>query len=102
MHPTRHAYAALSLEQGHVEEAAKVYAKDLGFAEIIPRGRQHPNNIWALHGYHECLDRLERTSEAKMVQQPLKVALALADVEVKSSCYCRRTENESTGEVPCH
>lgn len=26
--PTRHAYAALSLEQGHVEEALRAYAED--------------------------------------------------------------------------
>ena len=34
MQPTRHAYGALLLEHGHVEEAAAVYAADLG---LIPR-----------------------------------------------------------------
>ncbi|GFF25301.1 hypothetical protein IFM46972_01359 [Aspergillus udagawae] len=32
--PTRHAYAALSLEQGHVDEALRPYAEDLGFASL--------------------------------------------------------------------
>jgi tetratricopeptide (TPR) repeat protein len=103
--PARHAYAALSLEQGHVEEAAQAYAEDLGFAEDVPRGRQHPNNVWALHGYHECLIRLGRVSEARMLQQPLRLALALADVEITSSCYCRRSENEQdsqNGKTACH
>ena len=102
MQPARHAYAALSLEQGHVEEAAKAYAEDLGFVENIPRGRQHPNNIWALHGYHECLVRLGRMAEARMVQQPLSLALALSDVEVKSSCYCRCTEAQPVSKPSCH
>ncbi|KAF2623836.1 TPR domain-containing protein [Macroventuria anomochaeta] len=102
MQPARHAYAALSLEQGHIEEAARAYAEDLGFAENIPRGRQHPNNVWALHGYHECLVRLGRTAEARIVQQSLKLALALSDVDVKSSCYCRRTDSEPLGKASCH
>ena len=37
MQPTRHAYGALLLEQGHVEEAAAVYAADLG---LKPRRRR--------------------------------------------------------------
>jgi tetratricopeptide (TPR) repeat protein len=89
MQPSRHAYAALLLEQGRVEEAAKAYAEDLGFDEGLPRAHQHPNNIWALHGYHECLTLLGRTAEAKMLELPLKLATCLADITVQSSCFCR-------------
>jgi len=95
MQPTRHAYAALLLEQGRVEDAATVYAADLGFDGSLPRGRQHPNNIWALHGYHECLTRLGRLAEAKIISLPLKLARAMADVPVASSCYCRRIATEA-------
>ncbi|HEX6403788.1 MAG TPA: hypothetical protein VF003_11610, partial [Pseudonocardiaceae bacterium] len=64
MQPTRHAYGALLLEQGEVESAAAVYAADLGFDETLPRACQHPNNVWSLHGYHECLLRLGRDDDA--------------------------------------
>lgn len=87
MQPPRH--AALLLEQGHVEEAAKVYAADLGFDDSIPRALRHPNNVWALHGYHECLTRLEREAEARMLKPHLTLALAVADVQINASCACR-------------
>lgn len=89
MQPTRHAYGALLLEQNYVEEAAKVYAADLGFDDTIPRARQHPDNVWSLHGYHECLRRLGRTAEALIIDQRLRIAMAYADVPIKSSCFCR-------------
>ncbi|KAF2265738.1 hypothetical protein CC78DRAFT_552756 [Lojkania enalia] len=89
MQPTRHAYAALLMEQGRVEEALEAYAADLGFDETLPRARQHPNNVWALHGFHECLVKLGRTEEAKIIKQQLTLATAVADVTVKASCYCR-------------
>lgn len=89
MQPARHAYAALLLEQNHVEEAAAVYRADLGLDDSVIRARQHPNNVWALQGYHECLVRLGRTAEARVVEPQLKVAVAVADVPVKSSCFCR-------------
>jgi tetratricopeptide (TPR) repeat protein len=98
MQPTRHAYAALLLEQGHVEEAAEAYGADLGFDDSLPRGHQHPNNIWALKGMHECLIRLGRLREARMLELPLKQAQAIADIDVVSSCYCRR-DNVSTSSV---
>jgi len=94
MQPTRHAYAALLLEQGRVEDAATAYAADLGLDSSLPRGHQHPNNIWALHGYHECLTRLGRHDEAKVIEPPLTLAKAVADVSIASSCYCRRTSPE--------
>lgn len=90
MQPTRHALAALLLEQGHFEEALQVYRADLGLnAKALPRAHQHPNNVWALHGYHECLMKLGRAEEAKKVEPALKKALEVADVPIKSSCFCR-------------
>lgn len=89
MQPTRHTYAALKLERGDVEEALATYAADLGYDEAIKRSFHHPNNVWALHGYHECLVRLGRKREAAIVMPQLRLALAIADVKVESSCFCR-------------
>ncbi|WP_197381598.1 tetratricopeptide repeat protein [Mycolicibacterium mengxianglii] len=89
MQPTRHAYGALLLEQGRVEEAAEVYEADLGFDPTLSRPCQHPNNLWSLHGYHECLQRLGRTSEAAIISRQLELAKARADVPVGASCACR-------------
>ncbi|KAG7291352.1 hypothetical protein NEMBOFW57_001367 [Staphylotrichum longicolle] len=90
MQPTRHAYGALLLEQGRTEEALAVYAADLGFEDTLPRAQQHRNNVWALHGYHECLTRLGREKEARIVRPQLRLAVAIADVPVRSSCFCRK------------
>jgi tetratricopeptide (TPR) repeat protein len=89
MQPTRHAYGALLLEQGQVEKAAEVYGADLGMDDTLPRALQHPNNVWSLHGYHECLTRLGRSAEARIIQQQLRLAVATADVPIRSSCFCR-------------
>ncbi|MFE0674305.1 hypothetical protein [Streptomyces sp. NPDC058867] len=89
MQPTRHAYGALLLEQGRVEEAEAVYRADLGLDGTLPRACQHPGNVWALHGLHECLTRLGKDGEARIIGQQLQVAAALADVPVESSCFCR-------------
>ncbi|MEA2159774.1 MAG: hypothetical protein QOD66_2154 [Solirubrobacteraceae bacterium] len=89
MQPTRHALGALLLEQGEVESAAAVYAADLGLDDTLARACQHPNNVWSLHGYHECLVRLDRTDEAAQLKPQLDRALAGADVQIKSSCFCR-------------
>ena len=103
MLPTRHAYAALMLEQGHVEEAAAAYAQDLGLDDALTRAHQHPNNVWALHGYHECLVRLGRKAEARIIKQQLDVALSVADIQIKSSCFCRLGVPGTKEEVPaCH
>ncbi|ODM14833.1 hypothetical protein SI65_09827 [Aspergillus cristatus] len=58
MQPVRHAYAALMLEQNYVEEAADAYRADLGLESLLGRAHHHPNNVWALQGYFECLVRL--------------------------------------------
>ncbi|MFI9047446.1 hypothetical protein [Streptomyces sp. NPDC053427] len=89
MQPTRHAYGALLLEQGRVEEAEAVYRADLGLDNTLPRSSQHPGNVWALHGFHECLVRLGRTGEARIIAHQLTMATALADVPVEASCFCR-------------
>jgi tetratricopeptide (TPR) repeat protein len=89
MQPTRHAYGALLLEQGRVEEAAAVYAADLGLDPELSRSSQHPGNVWSLHGYHECLQRLRRTTEAVIIGQQLTLAAARADVPINASCACR-------------
>ena len=91
MQPPRHAYGALLLEQNRVEDAAAVYVADLGLDDTLPRALQHPNNIWALHGYHECLirSRGEVDSEARFVKKQLELAVASADVPIVASCYCR-------------
>ena len=89
MQPTRHAYGALLLEQGHVEEAEAVYRADLGFDDTLARAFQHPENVWSLHGYHECLVRLGKTDLAAMVKQRLDLAMARASVPIHASCYCR-------------
>ncbi|WP_327715032.1 tetratricopeptide repeat protein [Streptomyces sp. NBC_00490] len=89
MQPTRHAYGALLLEQGRVAEAEAVYRADLGLDDTLPRAVQHPGNVWALHGFHECLVRLGKQGEARIVAQQLKIAVALADVPIEASCFCR-------------
>lgn len=97
MSPTRHAYGALLLEQGRVEEAAAVYAADLGLDPTLARPCQHPNNVWSLHGYHECLQRLGRHDEATIIGQQLDLMRARADVPILASCACRLEVAE-----PCH
>ena len=57
MQPTRHALGALLLEQGRIEEAEAVYRSDLGLDGKLSRACQHPDNLWSLHGLHECLVR---------------------------------------------
>ena len=89
MQPTRHACGALLLEQDEVEAAAQLYREDLGFDATLPRPYQHPENVWALHGYHECLTRLGRHDEATIIRQRLDIAAARADVPIQASCACR-------------
>ena len=90
MHPPRHALGALLLEQGHVKKAEQAYRVDLGIDKILARPLQHPNNVWSLHGYLECLQRTNQLGEAKKIKESLKHALALSGETITSSCYCRR------------
>ncbi|MBT5265691.1 MAG: hypothetical protein HOL85_12720 [Rhodospirillaceae bacterium] len=90
MQPTRHALGALLLEQNRAEEAELVYRADLGLDKTLSRACQHPNNLWSLHGLHECLTRRGETVEALLIKQQLDQALARAEVAVHASCYCRQ------------
>jgi tetratricopeptide (TPR) repeat protein len=47
MQPIRHALGGLLFEQGHLEEAEKVFREDL---------KRHPRNPWALNGLISCLE----------------------------------------------
>jgi tetratricopeptide (TPR) repeat protein len=89
MQPTRHALGALLLEQGRVAEAEAVYRSDLGLDGKLSRACQHPDNLWSLHGLHECLTRRGETVEATLIKQRLDLALARSEVPVKASCFCR-------------
>ncbi|KAL7619740.1 hypothetical protein AAE478_010282 [Parahypoxylon ruwenzoriense] len=89
MQPPSHAYGALLMEQGHFDRAVDVYAEDLGINAKLPRALQHRKNVWALHGYHECLVKLGRVDEAKAIKPQLDAAIAVADIPIKASCFCR-------------
>jgi len=90
MQPARHALGALLLEQERLVEAEAVYRADLGLDHTLSRACQHPENVWSLHGFHECLRRLGKTDEANMIKLRLDLAAARADVPIKASCYCRQ------------
>jgi tetratricopeptide (TPR) repeat protein len=90
MQPARHALGALLLEQGHLAEAEAVYRSDLGFDRKLSRACQHPENVWSLHGLHECLTRRGDTVEAPLIKSRLDLALARAEMPVRASCLCRR------------
>ncbi|MFO1163143.1 MAG: tetratricopeptide repeat protein [Reyranellaceae bacterium] len=90
MQPTRHALGALLLEQGQMAEAEAVYRADLGFDGKLSRACQHPDNVWSLHGLHECLVRRGDKIETPLVKSRLDLALARAEVPIQASCFCRR------------
>jgi tetratricopeptide (TPR) repeat protein len=98
--PVRHAYGALLLEQGHVEEAEAVYRAELGLDGTLARRRVRPNNVWALQGLNECFTRLGKHDEAARINLQRTIALASADVEVGVSCFCR-VSSFDTGEASC-
>ena len=77
-------------EQGRTEEAESVYRSDLGLDGKISRACQHPDNVWSLHGLHECLTRRGEKVEAPLIKQRLDLATARSDVLVRASCFCRR------------
>ena len=87
MQPTRHALGALLLEQDRVTEAEAVYRADLGLDQTLSRACQHPDNVWSLHGFHECLRRMNKTDEANIIKLRLDIATAHADVPIQASCY---------------
>ena len=89
MQPTRHALGALLMEQGRLDEAEAAYRADLGLDGQLRRACWHPDNVWSLHGLHECLTRRGETVEANHIKQRLDVAVARADVPIEASCFCR-------------
>ena len=89
MQPARHALGALLLEQGRLGEAEAVYRADLGLGGSLSRASQHPDNVWSLHGLHECLMLQGESGEARMISQRLEMATARADVPITASCFCR-------------
>ncbi|KAI1331557.1 TPR domain protein [Xylariaceae sp. FL0255] len=89
MQPPSHALGALLTEQERFSEAVEIYAEDLGIGGGLPRALQHPKNVWALHGYHECLVKLGRIEEADAIKPQLDEAVRGADIPIKSSCFCR-------------
>jgi tetratricopeptide (TPR) repeat protein len=91
MQPPRHALGALLLEQGRTEEAEAVYRSDLGLDGKLSRACQHPDNLWSLHGLHECLVRRGEKVESVLIKQRLDLAQARAEVPIKASCFCRQT-----------
>jgi len=100
MHPPRHALGALLLEQDRVDEAMIHYQDDLGIGDRLPRCAQHPGNIWALHGYHECLVRLGRDNEAATLKPQLDEMVRQSDFEIRSSCCCRGMKLAKSPAVP--
>ena len=96
MHPPRHALAALLMEQGHHGEAENVYRTDLGLNDELQRCAQHPDNVWALHGFVECLRLRGDTTELPHFEKRLEVALAKTDMPVTSSCFCRAMTSSTT------
>jgi len=90
MQPIRHALGALLLEQGRAAEAEVVYREDLGLAGSLPRAQIHPDNLWALRGLLDCLDRRGETVESPLIRQRLDLAAARADLDVAVSCFCAR------------
>jgi len=90
MQPVRHALGALLLEQGRAAEAEAVYREDLGLGGALPRAQIHPDNLWALRGLLDCLERRGETVEAPLIRQRVEFAAARADVPVAVSCLCAR------------
>ena len=88
MQPVRHALGALLLEQGRVAEAEVVYREDLGLGGTLPRAQVHPDNVWALRGLLDCLERRGETVEAELIRQRVVFAAARADGPVEVSCFC--------------
>jgi len=90
MQPVRHALGALLLEQDDVAEAEAVYREDLGLGGALPRAQIHPENVWALRGLLDCLERRGAHDEAAQIRSRVEIAAARADLPVSASCFCAR------------
>jgi hypothetical protein len=65
-----------------------VYREDLGLGGTLPRAQIHPDNLWALRGLLDCLERRGETVEAALIRQRVDFAAARADLSVSVSCFC--------------
>jgi tetratricopeptide (TPR) repeat protein len=92
MQPVRHALGALLLEQDRTAEAEAVYREDLGLGGALPRAQIHPDNVWALRGLCDCLQRRGDSPEARLIRQRMNIAAAIADLPVSVSCFCARAK----------
>ena len=81
---------SLLLEQNRFDEAEAAYREDLGLDQTLSRTLQHQNNLWSLHGLHECLTRRGEKIESVLIKQQLDQALARSEVPVHASCFCRQ------------
>jgi len=81
MMPASHALGALLLDQGKGADAEAVYRADL---------KRYPMNGWALNGLAESLREQGKDKEASAVDAQFAKAWARADVQIKSSCFCRK------------
>ena len=88
---SRHALAALLLDQDYFEEAIDVYEADLGLNDEVIRANRHPNNVWALLGLYRCYIATARVNEARLIKPQLDIALARADKGLYASCFCARS-----------
>ncbi|KAI0486724.1 TPR domain protein [Xylaria cf. heliscus] len=90
MQPPSHALGALLAEQGRYSEALEIYEEDLGYGGSLPRALQHPKNVWALHGYHECLTKIGHSEKVAAIKKELDNAIKNTDIPINASCFCRR------------
>ncbi len=90
MQPPRHALGALLLEQGHLEEAEAVYREDLGYDGKLARAYQHPENVWSLHGLHECLVRRGDKVEAPLIKARLDARTGTHEVPIRGQLMPRQ------------
>jgi hypothetical protein len=105
MQPVRHALGALLLEQGRSAEAEAIYREDLGLGGALPRAQIHPDNLWALRGLLDCLERRGESAEAGLIRQRVEFAAARADMPVSVSCFCAREGTSNAGSATtrsCH
>jgi hypothetical protein len=65
-----------------------VYREDLGLGGSLPRAQIHPDNVWAMRGLLDCLERRGETAEAAIIRQRVAYAAARSDLPVAVSCFC--------------
>ena len=79
MTPARHVLGALLLEQGMLEEAERVYRKDL---------EQYKDNMWSSLGLHQVFQKQGRLEEAASALATFQRASIRSDIAIGASCLC--------------